>query len=147
MDIASRGGTRGLSSTEGVSGTKGVSGFGRFGGEIADEAQAFAEAACRLHQDAALRARARQAGYEILAAKFDQARNGARLLSEIEAMRGRIEAHRAANFTGRMLEHHAHRSTKYFSRWIETKNAKAQAAALTSSGRSSPRYSGAMMGK
>ncbi|RMS22088.1 hypothetical protein ALP71_00796, partial [Pseudomonas coronafaciens pv. garcae] len=31
-------------------------------------------------------------------------------------------AHRLANFTGSMLRHHHHKSTKYMAQWIEAKN-------------------------
>jgi glycosyltransferase involved in cell wall biosynthesis len=103
-------------------GAEGMSINGHFGGLIADGPEAFAEAACRLYKDAALRERARLDGYVILAAKFDHGRNGARLLGQLAALRADLPAHRASCFTGRMLSHHAHRSTKYFSRWIEAKN-------------------------
>jgi glycosyltransferase involved in cell wall biosynthesis len=95
---------------------------GVFGGLVAEGADAFADAACRLYEDGELRARTRARGYEILAQRFDHARNSARLLGGIEAIRADLDSHRALNFTGRMLSHHSHRSTKYFSRWIEAKN-------------------------
>jgi len=94
----------------------------RFGGLIADTPEAFAAAACALHENASLREETRATGYETLSRKFDHARNASRLLEEIESVRARLDGHRQGNFTGRMLSHHLHRSTKYFSRWIEAKN-------------------------
>jgi glycosyltransferase involved in cell wall biosynthesis len=101
-----------------------------FGGMVVDEPIAFAEAACRLLTDEAERREAIRVGHETLASRFDHARNGGRLITELEDIRINLPRHRAANFTGRMLSHHHHRSTQYFSRWIEAKNRPPSAAAL-----------------
>jgi hypothetical protein len=44
------------------------------------------------------------------------------LLTTIASVKNNLEERRMLNFTGAMLRHHHHRSTKFMSQWIECKN-------------------------
>jgi glycosyltransferase involved in cell wall biosynthesis len=104
-------------------GAEGMTGGMHFGGEVAElEGGAFAEAATALYTDPARWEQARDQGAAILR-RFYCARAGARAWVErLERLVAERDAVRERNFTGAMLWHHQHRSTEYFSRWIEEKN-------------------------
>jgi glycosyltransferase involved in cell wall biosynthesis len=102
-------------------GAEGMSGGLPWGGAIESDPDAFAEAAVALHEEPARWEEARLRGRRILAGLYDEETNARALLSELHALRDRLEESRARNFVGAMLRHHAHRSTVYFSRWIELK--------------------------
>ena len=91
-------------------------------GVVADEAEAFAQAAVSLYQDKSAWLQAQQHGFAILETWFNKQKNEAALMQRIEQLLGRLEEHRLKNFTGAMLRHHHHRSTEFMSRWIEAKN-------------------------
>lgn len=91
-------------------------------GLIADDAQAFANAAVRLYQDDALWLQAQQHGSTILQQCFNKAEHGSALIQQLKSIRLNIEQHRQKNFTGSMLRHHQLKSTYYMARWIEEKN-------------------------
>jgi glycosyltransferase involved in cell wall biosynthesis len=94
-------------------------------GAIADNADAFAAAACALYQDESAWQAAQQRGYRILTECFseDQAKQVwqqlQQLLDESAAARS---TRRHTNFTGQMLQSHAYRSTRYMGQWIAAKN-------------------------
>lgn len=112
----------------------------RFGGKIADIPEKFAEAACLLYESQEDHDQACQVGRETLCTTFKHARNASRLIQELMDLRAKLSAHRTANFTGRMLSHHHHRSTQYFSRWIELKARKsAELGSISASSYSNPR--------
>jgi glycosyltransferase involved in cell wall biosynthesis len=91
-------------------------------GAIADDPQAFANAAVSLYQDRKSWQSAQKNGYAIVRTFFNKAENGASLINRIEKCRKNIETDRLNNFTGTMLRHHHLRSTEFMSRWIEEKN-------------------------
>jgi glycosyltransferase involved in cell wall biosynthesis len=104
-------------------GAEGMAGGMDFGGFVAElERDAFAEAAASLYLDPKRWEQAREQGAAILKSLYCS-RMGAKAwverLERLVAERGIV---RARNFTGAMLWHHQHRSTEYFSRWIEEKN-------------------------
>ncbi len=100
-----------------LSGTSGV-----FGGEIEDDPKRFAEKAIQLHEDSARWREAVLIGRATLAQHWDYRTQSSSLLQRLGNLRLEIDASRASNFTGKMLRHHAHQSTKHLSRWIELKN-------------------------
>lgn len=93
-----------------------------FGGLIGNDAQTFAQAAVTLSTDPTLWHASQQLGLRFLKERMDHAANAAALMERIQTLRTHLVQHRASNFTGRMLSYHLHRSTEYFSRWIEIKN-------------------------
>ncbi|WPO98341.1 glycosyltransferase [Pseudomonas sp. HR96] len=92
-------------------------------GAVASTAQAFADAAVALHQDPVLWQQSQLQAQRLLAERYDRGRHGAALIARIEALLADTAAHRLANFTGAMLQHHQHKSTQYMAQWIEAKNA------------------------
>jgi glycosyltransferase involved in cell wall biosynthesis len=91
-------------------------------GLIADDAQAFADAAVNLYQNETLWLQSQQAGADILQQCFNKAEQGAALIAQLEQANEQIGQRRLQNMVGRMLRHHQHKSTHYMARWIEEKN-------------------------
>lgn len=91
-------------------------------GIIADNPAEIAGAAVRLYQDQNLWLDAQQAGQALLQARFQHRQHCASLIERIDTLRNELAEHRLANFTGAMLRHHHHKSTKYMAQWIEAKN-------------------------
>jgi len=91
-------------------------------GTIANSATAMADAAIRLYQHRNLWQEAQQAGWDLLEARYQHRQHCASLIERISDLRQNLQEHRTANFTGAMLRHHHHKSTKYMAQWIEAKN-------------------------
>jgi hypothetical protein len=91
-------------------------------GNIASSATAIADAAIRLYQHRSLWQEAQQAGWALLEARYQHRQHCASLIERITELRQNLQEHRTANFTGAMLRHHHHKSTKYMAQWIEAKN-------------------------
>jgi len=92
---------------------------------VYNSAEEIAAAAIALYRQPEHWQQAQQQGLAILSTHFDQQRVGAKLISQIQHCREQLQAHRIANFTGLMLQHHNHKSTEYMARWIEAKNKNA----------------------
>lgn len=67
---------------------------------------------------------AQRNGLKIVNTNFKKSQYAPALLKKILFLYKQVDAHRLENFTGQMLLHHAMRSTKYMSKWIEEKNKK-----------------------
>ncbi len=93
-------------------------------GFVADSDEVFAEKAVALYQDENLWNEAQQNGYVILKSVYSKDLYTDSFISKIQQLSTNLENHRAANFLGKILQHHQHQSTKYMSRWIESKNKK-----------------------
>lgn len=93
-------------------------------GFVADSDEVFAEKAVALYQDENLWNEAVQNGYVILKSVYSKDLYTDSFISKIQQLSTNLENHRAANFLGKILQHHQHQSTKYMSRWIESKNKK-----------------------
>lgn len=91
-------------------------------GVIASNAAQIAEGAVRLYQDQKSWQEAQQAGTALLEARYQYRQHGPSLIERIASLRQNLHEHRTANFTGAMLRHHHHKSTKYMAQWIEAKN-------------------------
>lgn len=103
-------------------GAEGLHGELAWSGFKCDDAAKFAEQAVKLYQEHDLWSDAQQAGFTIIQQKFDYQTTKLRLKERIEKIKSTLIAHRLANFTGSMLQHHQHKSTQYMSQWIEAKN-------------------------
>lgn len=103
-------------------GAEGMHGGLPFGGLVSSDAESFAEQAVRLHQDATLWREKQRDGLELIRQRFDEPKTAARLIDALELTRRELPGLRRRNFIGAMLSHHFHRSTVYFSKWIEAKN-------------------------
>ncbi|TBU73672.1 glycosyltransferase [Phytopseudomonas daroniae] len=104
-------------------GSEGMHGELPWPGGIADDADAFADAAVQLYQDQARWLEAQQHGHALLDSRFDRQRLGEELVARLNALFITREQHRQTNFVGAMLRHHQHKSTQYMSQWIAAKNA------------------------
>ena len=93
-------------------------------GFVADSDEVFAEKAVALYQDENLWNEAQQNGYVILKSVYSKDLYTDSFITKIQQLSTNLENHRAANFLGKILQHHQHQSTKYMSRWIESKNKK-----------------------
>ncbi|WP_068826980.1 glycosyltransferase [Pseudomonas sp. BMS12] len=105
-------------------GSEGMHGQLPWGGTIASDAEAFADAAVALYQEQALWQRAQANGAHILAERFDRQQSGQALIERLHNLRDNLQAERQANFVGSMLRHHLHKSTQYMAQWIAAKNAR-----------------------
>jgi len=90
--------------------------------QVHNTAETFANAAVKLCNDQKIWAQAQQNGFALLKQHFNKQTVGDNLIRQIQFVRENPELHRQTNFTGLMLQHHQHKSTKYMARWIETKN-------------------------
>ena len=104
-------------------GSEGMHGDLPWAGEVQDQAEDFAEAACRLHEDETLWQTAQRQGQTILNERFSRAAQGDALVERLQQLFGDLANHRRHSFVGAMLRHHQHKSTQYMSQWIAAKNA------------------------
>ena len=95
-------------------------------GAVGTCAQALADEAVRLYSDEAHWQQAQSAGERLLADRYQHAVHGPALINQLEHCQRNLNQLRRNNFTGSMLRHHQHKSTKYMAQWIEAKNMKAQ---------------------
>ena len=91
-------------------------------GMVADDKNAFAKAAISLYADKTMWEEAQENGVQILNTNFQKTAFEADLIARLQTTLEHLEKHRAANFTGLVLQHHTLQSTKYLSKWIEEKN-------------------------
>lgn len=94
-----------------------------FGGVVGSTVQELAAGAELLYTSEAHWAEARAAGRHAVAALFDERDNSVALVRRVMQARADLAEGRRENVVGSMLWMHQHRSTKYFSQWIEAKNA------------------------
>ena len=93
-----------------------------WGGAVADDIEAFVEAAVKLFTDEESWVEAQKNGTALLHAHYDAKKLGVSLIEKIRSTEENLEQHRLNNFTGAMLKHHSMMSTKYMSQWITEKN-------------------------
>lgn len=91
-------------------------------GAVCSTAQAFADSAVQLYQDKSLWLNAQNAGMALLADRYPKNQHGPALIKQLEHHQQHLSTLRRDNFTGSMLRHHQHKSTRYMSQWIEAKN-------------------------
>ncbi len=103
-------------------GAEGIAGELPWPGLVTDTLGDFVEAAVALYSHQELWQAASLACQPLLRTRFDAAQQQTALLERLDITYSQREALRARNFTGRMLRHHLHKSTAYFSQWIEAKN-------------------------
>ena len=90
-------------------------------GIIADEDNAFVEAAVWLYQNEDQWRHAQQNGVQLVNTRFDKNQFAQPFINSINYLLQHLESHRATNFMGALLQHHSLQSTKYLSKWIEEK--------------------------
>ncbi len=103
-------------------GAEGMQGGWSWPGAIEDDFKIFAKASISFYKKEEKWSQAQQQGATLLKANFNKADFEGDLINRINALRAGLQVHRTHNFTGLMLQHHAMRSTKFMSKWIEEKN-------------------------
>lgn len=93
-----------------------------FGGFCCRTQDDFAIKAAELYLNQKLWNEKRSHGLRTLKTLFCSEKNYAQLVQDLEQIRKDLPQLRRKNFIGEMLWHHSHKSTLYFSRWIELKN-------------------------
>ncbi len=94
----------------------------KWNGDITSNAKAFAEAAVAFHTDEQRWKCAQLNGVHLINTHYNKEALSKRLSSKIKNIQQNIKLHRTQNFIGGMLMHHTMASTKYLSKWIESKN-------------------------
>jgi len=97
---------------------------GAFGGAVVDGWEEFARHSAELYTDRNRWNAAQNEGLRIVEALYDETQTVSKAVDALEAAIESRENRRARNYTGAMLWQHQHRSTEYFSRWIEAKNSR-----------------------
>ncbi len=114
-----------ITQTPSVTSTLGSEGMHKdepWGGVIADEINAFVEAAVKLYNDEAAWIQAQENGTALLHTYYDAKVLSMALIEKILEVEKNLSQHRLNNFSGAMLKHHTMQSTKYMSQWIAEKN-------------------------
>ncbi len=101
---------------EGLYGKLSVPGF------ICDEPNEIAEKAVLLYTDENLWSQKSGYGNAVLEQRFNSVQLRKELGDKLLDLNQNIEHYRNSNFTGKLLQHHSMKSTKYLSKWIEEKN-------------------------
>lgn len=103
-------------------GAEGIPGNLPWPGKVLEKQEEIAEAAVDLYQNKTSWEKAQQAGFELIAARFQKADFGEIFMNRIEFLKETLKEHRDKNFLGSLLMHHSLQSTKYMAKWIEEKN-------------------------
>lgn len=91
-------------------------------GVVADEIPEMVTAAIQLYTDEQLWKQAQQNGVAIVNNRYSKVLFEGHFIARILAVQADLKNHRLDNFLGAILQHHTMASTKYMSKWIETKN-------------------------
>ena len=91
-------------------------------GAISDDPNTFSYMATHLYTQQEAWQEAVNHGNAIIYQRYNKTLLGNKLMSVIEHTLATLDTHRLTNFSGAMLRHHHHKSTKYMSQWIEAKN-------------------------
>ncbi len=103
-------------------GSESMTGTEGWPGAVADEAETLVAQAVHLYQHRTSWEQAQQRCALTLTQRFDRKQHEPALIAAINRVHGTLAQHRLANFTGAMLRHHQHQSTRYMAQWIEAKN-------------------------
>lgn len=103
-------------------GAEGISGNLNWGGKIAETPDELADVAISLYQNQTEWLKAQRNGIEIINRRFQKTAFSEIFFKELQLLQSNLTTHRKNNFIGAILMHHSLQSTKYMSKWIETKN-------------------------
>lgn len=112
----------GLPSVTTKIGAEGIGNGERFSGAICALETEFIEKSIQLYTDEKLWQNAQKDGFEIIRNEFDLNLFFADFIKGIEELLLNLKKHRQRNFMGQILQHQSLQSTKYMSKWIESKN-------------------------
>lgn len=103
-------------------GVEGLNGNLAFGGIITTSDEYFITKAVELYSDENAWQNAQENGFRIIKKRFLDELFSEKLKARITSLVENITNHRQENFLGQVIQHHTLQSTKYLSKWIETKN-------------------------
>ncbi|WKK64624.1 glycosyltransferase [Lutimonas zeaxanthinifaciens] len=89
---------------------------------ISDDPKTFAEKAIALYINEKSWHSAQKDGFKIINENFNHRYHENLLEKKLAEVSAQLEKHRKNNFMGSLLQFHQYKSTKYLSKWIETKN-------------------------
>jgi len=92
-------------------------------GFITSNEDDFIEKAVVLYTNKSLWGTAQKNGYEIIEKRFKKELFSIDFMNQVENLQENLNSHRNQNFLGQILQHQSLQSTKYMSKWIESKNA------------------------
>ena len=105
-------------------GAEGMSQHLDWPGSVNDDYDAFIKAAVSLYSNELKWQKAQENGVRIINTNFQKDTYASLLTDTLQDLMDNLIMHRAANFTGQMLQHHTMRSTLFMSKWIAEKNKK-----------------------
>jgi len=105
-----------------------------FPGIIANDSQTFAENAVGVYENDRLWSIYSSSGLRILKSEYGFKKHAQRFWERIEFHRMNIDKLRKEGLMGRILWHSRQQSTKYFSKWIEAKNANVELSDISPNG-------------
>ncbi len=105
-------------------GAEGMHGTLPFPGAIEEEVTTLAKASVQLYSEEQRWREAQQNGFQIIENRFQKSTFSEAFKEAINQMHHNLIAHRNLNFTGQIIQHQTLQSTKYLSKWIETKKSQ-----------------------
>jgi glycosyltransferase involved in cell wall biosynthesis len=112
----------GLPSITTKMGAEAMNGNLDWNGFITSNEDDFIEKAVELYTNKNVWETAQKKGYEIIEKRFKKELYETDFMNKIENLKENLNAHRSKNFLGQILQHQSLQSTKYMSKWIESKN-------------------------
>jgi len=112
----------GLPSITTKMGAEAMNGNLNWNGFISSDEDDFVEKAVKLYNDKWLWEIAQENGHEIIEKRFKKEVFATDFMNRIEELQLDLKTHRNQNFLGQILQHQSLQSTKYMSKWIESKN-------------------------
>ena len=112
----------GLPSITTKMGAEAMNGNLDWNGFITSDEDDFVEKAVELYTNKSLWETAQKNGYEIIEKRFKKELFATDFMNRIEELQLDLKTHRNQNFLGQILQHQSLQSTKYMSKWIESKN-------------------------
>ena len=107
-------------------GAEGMHGDLPWPGLMASDVEGLVAAAVTLYQDPQAWQHAQARALPLLQQRYTYAAHAPALVARIKRLLSTLAEHRLANFTGAMLRHHHHKSTRYMAQWIEAKGKATQ---------------------
>ena len=105
-------------------GAESMQGSKAWGGAVTNNVEEMVTSAVALYQNNELWQQASDNGIANAKAMYQRGPHFSQLLTVLNQLESNLTRHRQENFIGSMLNHHAHKSTKYMAQWIEAKNKK-----------------------
>lgn len=106
-------------------GAEGMNGNLDWNGFISINENDFINKAILLYTDEEKWKNAQLNGYQIIEKRFKKTLFESDFMAKINELQHNLKSHRNKNFLGQILQHQSLQSTKYMSKWIETKNNRA----------------------